>query len=112
MRMLRTKDVQPFDEEEAELIRSVEAGEWVPAKDVNLEVYREAARQTLLKDQRINIRLTRGDLFRIKAIAVEEGMPYQTLIASVLHKYVTGRLVDRGRASLAADASHTPYGQE
>ena len=45
-------------------------------------------------------------------IALEEGMPYQTLIASVLHKYVTGRFVDRGRASLAADASQRPYGQE
>lgn len=104
--------VKPLDEEEADLIRSVEAGEWVPAKDVDLEFYREAARATARKDQRINIRLTQRDLTAIKSIALEEGMPYQTLIASVLHKYVTGRLVDRGRASLAADASRTPYGPE
>jgi len=43
-------------------------------------------------------------------VAAEEGMPYQTLIASVLHKYVTGRLVDRGRASLVADSSENTYG--
>jgi len=110
--MARPRDVVPFDQEEAELIRSVEAGEWVPAKEVDLEIYRDAARATARKDQRINIRLTQGDLAAIKSIALEEGMPYQTLIASVLHKYVTGRLVDRGRASLAADASRSPYGQE
>ena len=104
--------VKPLDEEEADLIRSIEADEWVPAKDVDLEVYREAARATGRKDQRINIRLTQRDLTAIKSIALEEGMPYQTLIASVLHKYVTGRLVHRGRASLAADASRRPYGQE
>lgn len=104
--------VKPLDEEEADLIRSIEADEWVPAKDVDLEVYREAALATARKDQRINIRLTQRDLTAIKSIALEEGMPYQTLIASVLHKYVTGRFVDRGRASLAADASQRPYGQE
>lgn len=94
-----------LDEEEADLIASVEADEWVTAGEKNLEVYREAARATLRKDQRINIRLTLGDLTALKAIAIEEGMPYQTLITSVLHKFVTGRLVDRGRASLAADDS-------
>ena len=104
--------VKPLDKEEADLIRSIEADEWVPAKDVDLEVYREAARATARKDQRSNIRLTQRDLTAIKSIALEEGMPYQTLIASVLHKYVTGRLVDRGRASLAADASRTAYGPE
>jgi predicted DNA binding CopG/RHH family protein len=107
---MRPENVEPFDDEEAELIRSVEAGEWVPVENADLEVYRETARATLRKDQRINIRLTRGDLFQLKAVAAEEGMPYQTLIASVLHKYVTGRLVDRGRASLVADSSENTYG--
>ena len=101
--MIRPENVEPFDDEEAGLIRSVEAGEWKPVKDADLEKYREAARATFKKDQRINIRLTKQDLMSLKAIAVEEGMPYQTLVASVLHKYVTGRLVDRGRGSIAAD---------
>lgn len=101
--MIRPENVEPFDDEEAELIRSVEAGEWEPVKDADLEKYREAARATFKKDQRINIRLTKQDLVSLKAIAVDEGMPYQTLVASVLHKFVTGRLVDRGRGSIAAD---------
>jgi predicted DNA binding CopG/RHH family protein len=62
-----------------------------------------AARATAVKDRRVNIRLSSGDLRDLQARALEEGLPYQTLIASVLHKYVTGRLVEReapgGRAT-------------
>ena len=53
---------------------------------------RAAARATAIKDKRVNIRLSSGDLNDIQIKALEEGIPYQTLIASVLHKYVTGRL--------------------
>lgn len=53
------------------------------------------ARATAIKDRRINIRLSSGDLTDIQAKALEEGVPYQTLIASVLHRYVTGRLAER-----------------
>jgi hypothetical protein len=49
----------------------------------------------------VNIRLSSVDLLDIQAKALEEGMPYQTLIASVLHKYVTGQLADRERPSPA-----------
>lgn len=55
---------------------------------------RAAARATATKDRRVNIRLSSGDLRDIQARALEEGIPYQTLIASVLHKYVTGRLAE------------------
>ena len=58
-----------------------------------------AARATAIKDRRINIRLSSGDLADIQARALEEGVPYQTLIASVLHKFVTGRLAERRAAS-------------
>jgi len=51
---------------------------------------RSAARATAIKDKRVNIRLSSGDLNDIQIKALEEGVPYQTLIASVLHKYVTG----------------------
>ncbi len=56
---------------------------------------RAAARATAIKDKRVNIRLSAGDLNDIQIKALEEGVPYQTLIASVLHKYVTGRLQER-----------------
>ena len=61
----------------------------------DLEQIRESARATATKDQRINIRLSAGDLRDIQVRAMQEGMPYQTLIASVLHKYVTGRLAEK-----------------
>lgn len=53
------------------------------------------ARAFMRKTRRINIRLSPSDLVGIQQRAVEEGIPYQTLMASVIHKYVTGRLVDR-----------------
>ena len=61
----------------------------------DLEQIRESARATATKDQRINIRLSAGDLRDIQVRAMQEGMPYQTFIASVLHKYVTGRLAEK-----------------
>ena len=57
--------------------------------------FKAAARATAIKDRRVNIRLSSGDLSDIQVKALEEGVPYQTLIASVLHKYVTGRLTER-----------------
>ena len=57
--------------------------------------FKAAARATAIKDRRINIRLSSGDLSDIQVRALEEGVPYQTLIASILHKYVTGRLAER-----------------
>ena len=60
-----------------------------------LEKFKEVARATAIKDRRVNIRLSSGDLSDIQVKALEEGVPYQTLIASVLHKYVTGRLAER-----------------
>ena len=53
---------------------------------------REVAARTMLKDQRMNIRIAKRDLDGLKAKALEEGIPYQTLVSSILHKYVTGRL--------------------
>lgn len=82
---------------EDRVLADYEAGDLVsvsPSK-TELRKFREAAKATLAKDQRVNIRLSSAVLFGIQARAAEEGMPYQTLIASVLHKYVTGRLVDQ-----------------
>lgn len=64
--------------------------------------FKAAARATAIKDRRVNIRLSSGDLQDIQAKALAEGLPYQTLIASVLHKYVTGRLAERESQPKAA----------
>jgi predicted DNA binding CopG/RHH family protein len=60
----------------------------------DLAKFKAAATATFLKDKRISIRLSTPDLMDIQARALKEGMPYQTLIASVLHKFVSGRLVE------------------
>ncbi|MDD4965243.1 MAG: hypothetical protein PHI11_15155 [Gallionella sp.] len=64
-----------------------------PSK-VKLAKFKAAAAATFLKEKRVNIRLSTPDLMDIQARALEEGLPYQTLIASVLHKFVSGRLVE------------------
>jgi predicted DNA binding CopG/RHH family protein len=82
-----------LDQDETDLLRAYESGQLKPVADkAELQRLRDAARATALKDKRVNIRLSSADLQDIQARALEEGLPYQTLIASVLHKYVTGRL--------------------
>ena len=87
----------PSDKEEKELIESIERGEWksVPNSSALKKKLRAAARKTMLKDQRMNIRIAKRDLESLKAKALEEGMPYQSLVSSILHKYVTGRLTEK-----------------
>ena len=86
-----------LDDEERAIEESFERGEWksVPNVEAEIERYRGYARNTLRKDRRVNIRITSRDLEAIQVRAIEEGIPYQTLMASVLHKYVTGRLVEK-----------------
>jgi predicted DNA binding CopG/RHH family protein len=83
-----------LDREEKDLLESFERGEWVSVRDRKTEVSRlgTAARATLRKNRRINIRLSDRDVIGLQAKAAEEGIPYQTLISSVLHKYLTGTL--------------------
>ncbi len=66
-----------------------------------IQRHREYARNTLKKDRRVNIRISSRDLDDLQARAVEEGIPCQTLMASVLHKYVSGRLMERPRGDKA-----------
>lgn len=83
------------DDYEREILGAYEKGQLKSvASKVEIAKLREAARATAIKDRRVNIRLSSGDLSDIQVKALEEGVPYQTLIASVLHKYVTGRLVE------------------
>ncbi len=86
-----------LDAYETEVLRAYEAGELASvATKEELEKLRSAARATGTKDRRVNIRLSSADVRDIQALALREGIPYQTLIASILHKYVTGRLVEGG----------------
>ena len=81
------------DSYEAELLAAYEKGSLKSvATKAELSRFKAAARATAIKDRHVNIRLSSGDLLDIQVKALEEGLPYQTLIASVLHKYVTGRL--------------------
>jgi predicted DNA binding CopG/RHH family protein len=83
-----------LDKEEQEIIEAYERGEYVSSPDSDRwkQILEEAARNYMGKDARINIRISTSDLSMLKIRAAEEGMPYQTLIASVLHKFVSGRL--------------------
>jgi predicted DNA binding CopG/RHH family protein len=80
------------DDEEKKLMTAYEQGEFRPVKDQKgaKQEAVAAARRYMRKDARINIRLSTADLEMLKRRAVEEGLPYQSLIASVLHKYVSG----------------------
>ena len=84
------------DADEKDLLESVERGEWRPAGGGKRERTRYAryARATFRKDRRLNIRLSSKDLEAIQKRALAEGLPYQTLISSVLHRYLKNRLVD------------------
>jgi predicted DNA binding CopG/RHH family protein len=85
-----------IDDYEREILGAYETGQLKSvATKAELAKLKAAARATSIKDRRVNIRLSSGDLSDIQVKALEEGMPYQTLIASVLHKYVTGRLTEQ-----------------
>ncbi|MFI5348893.1 MAG: antitoxin [Elusimicrobiota bacterium] len=89
-----------LDAEEKELLRSLDRGEWRPVKNMHAEMKRYAGYahhtlQKMRKDRRVNIRLSQLDLERFQRIALEEGIPYQTLMTSVIHKYVNGRLTEK-----------------
>lgn len=97
MKKTNNKAFEPLDQEESDLMKSLENEEWQPVKDVEAhkETAVQAARNTLKKDQRINLRLSRKDYHQIRIKAVEEGIPYQTLISSIVHKYLNGTLQPR-----------------
>ena len=85
-----------LNQEEKEILDSYENDEWVSVSNPSdIAKYKAAARNTFKKDKRVNIRMTEMDLELLQERALIEGLPYQTLMSSVLHKYVTGRLVDK-----------------
>ncbi len=100
--------MKKLDAFEKDILTAYEKGELKstsPSK-TKLAKFKAAATATFLKEKRVNIRLSAPDLMDIQARALEEGMPYQTLIASVLHKFVAGRLVERS-SNLTSRSSGT-----
>ena len=98
-----------LDPYEREVLAAYESGKLKPiASKAELQRMRVAARATAIKDKRVNIRLSSADLLDIQAKALAEGMPYQTLIASVLHKYAAGKLAEKEPAAASAQRRLTP----
>ncbi len=98
-----------IDDYELEVLSAYEKGKLKSiATKGELAKFKAAARATAIKDRRVNIRLSSGDLSDIQVRALEEGVPYQTLIASVLHKYVTGRLAERPAPAAKKVAARAP----
>jgi predicted DNA binding CopG/RHH family protein len=89
--------------DDKEIIESIENGEWKTVANVEemKKKLRKAAAETALKDYRINVRISKRDVEALKTKALEEGIPYQTLATSILHKYVTGRLKETNQTSYA-----------
>ena len=84
-----------MNKEEKALLKSVERGEWkATTNKAELRKYQDAAKQMMKKDARLNIRISSYDLQGLQKKAMHEGLPYQTFVSSLLHKYVAGRLVE------------------
>ena len=101
--------MKKLDAYENEILSAYETGKLKSASPSKAELakFKAAASATFLKEKRVNIRLSTPDLMDIQARALEEGLPYQTLIASVLHKFVSGRLVESS-SSLTPRSRGTP----
>lgn len=95
--------------EDERIAEGYEKGEFEsvrPSKS-ELKQFRSAAQATFIKNRRVNIRLSSPDLMDIQARAAEEGVPYQTLISSVLHKFVTGRFLEKSSRLTARSSGRT-----
>ena len=78
-----------LDKEEQQILKDFEVGKYKPVRNLNQEIKKiqQAARATLNKTKNINVRITEKDLYKVKAKAVDKGIPYQTLITSIIHQY-------------------------
>jgi len=86
-----------LDNEEQEILEAFDSGKMQSIQNAKIEMekHKKYASNTFKKDKRINIRLTSRDLSSIQKLALREGIPYQTFIASILHKYADGRFMEK-----------------
>lgn len=82
--------------EEKKILDSFEKGEWIPVKNMvkRKEELIKYARNTLKKDKRLNIRISERDLNELQRKAFIEGLPYQTYVSSIIHKFINGKLIE------------------
>jgi predicted DNA binding CopG/RHH family protein len=94
----KTQVKDDLDQVEREMLNDAESGQFksVENLDEEMQIAKTAAHNYTKRDSRINIRISGMDLDKIREIAEQEGIPYQTLVASIIHKYVNGRLIDKG----------------
>jgi predicted DNA binding CopG/RHH family protein len=92
-----TKTPIKLDDEERALLESYETEDWVTIDTFvsDVQAYADYARHTLARDHAITIHLTASDLEKLQVKAVEEGLSMRSLVASILHKYAVGRLIER-----------------
>ena len=95
-RLKNPDPVYALDLEEEQILNDIESGKTKPLRKADKERLAKqaklAARNTLRKNRKINLRITEYDYELAQVRAIEEGLPYQTLLASVIHKYLTGRI--------------------
>ena len=96
--MKKTRDTSnmKLDQEEKKLLESIENNEWKTVSNLEEEITfsKEASKNFLRKNERITLRLSSGDLDRLKQKAAYKGLPYQTFIASILHEYAAGHFTE------------------
>jgi predicted DNA binding CopG/RHH family protein len=85
-----------LEKEEKQLLDSLESGQWesVPSLQSEIRKHDQYAKNTMRKDKRVNIRISSRDLDQLQTMAMEDGIPYQTLMSSILHRFLAGRLVE------------------
>ncbi len=86
-----------LDSEEKEILEAFKKGTLKRSKNFKEEIekHKVIAEATFKKDARINIRISSRDLRSLQARALSEGIPYQTLVSSILHKFTDGQLVEK-----------------
>lgn len=91
-----------LNKEEKDILNAYEKGNFISVANLKKESekYRDYAKSTLQKNKRINIRISERDLIHIQRKAVEEGLPYQTFISSILHKFIVGNLAKENKLNL------------
>ncbi len=92
-----------LDQEERDILEAFDSGKIQPIENSKDEMKKHKiyASSTFKKDKRINIRLTSRDLLMIQKLAMSEGIPYQTFIGSILHKFVDGRYIEKTQSNVA-----------
>ena len=91
-----------IEQDEQDILDDFEKGALVSVDNLTeeMQIAKQAAKNFMKRDNRINIRVSGSDLNMIRRIAIQEGLPYQTLLASIIHKFAAGRLIERNQTGM------------